>query len=159
MAADVVVEVGVAAVDDRVARLEVLEQLLDLGLGRVAGRDHHPDRARLLELVDQLLDRVRRDRALALGLDLLGLLRRPVVDDDLVAVADEPADHVGPHPAETDEPDAHVGQPSVVVLSAAVERPLEGGQPGVRIGAEMDPQDGQVVGRDARRSRRRPGRR
>ena len=34
VAADVVVEVGVAAVDDRVARLEVLEQLVDLGLRR-----------------------------------------------------------------------------------------------------------------------------
>jgi hypothetical protein len=40
------VEVRVAAVDDRVARLEVLEQLLDLRLGGVAGGDHDPDRAR-----------------------------------------------------------------------------------------------------------------
>ena len=47
---DVVVEVGVAAVDDRVAGLQVLQQLLDLGLGGVAGRDHDPDRAWLLEL-------------------------------------------------------------------------------------------------------------
>src|SRR6185503_6322967 len=42
--ADIVVEVGVAAVDDRVARPEVLEELLDLRLGGVPGGDHHPDR-------------------------------------------------------------------------------------------------------------------
>ena len=109
--ADVVVEVRVAAVDDRVARLEVLEQLVDLRLGGVAGRDHDPDRARLLQRRDQVGDRERRGRALA-G-DLLGLLRRPVVDDDLVPVANEPADHVGAHPAQTDEPDAHGGHASV----------------------------------------------
>jgi hypothetical protein len=39
VAPDVVVEVRVAAVDDRVAGLEVLEQLRDLGLGRIARRE------------------------------------------------------------------------------------------------------------------------
>ena len=150
---DVVVEVGVAAVDDRVARFEVLEELLDLGLGRVAGRDHHPDGARLLELVDQLLDRVGRDRALALRLDLLRLLRRPVVDDDLVTVADQPADHVGAHPTETDEPEAHVRQPSVGVASAAsmarsrAARPASGSAPRwtLRIGRSCDGDGGDVA--------------
>ena len=37
VAPDVVVEVGVAAVDDRVAGLEVLQELPDLLLGGVAG--------------------------------------------------------------------------------------------------------------------------
>ena len=138
---DVVVEVRVAAVDDRVARLEVLEQLGDLRLGRVAGRDHDPDRPRLRKRADELLDRERRLRALA-G-DLLGLLRGPVVDDDLVAVADEPADHVGPHPAEADEPELHRDQASVD--EGRGERPFERGQPGVGVGAEVDPQDRQVV--------------
>ena len=68
VAAHVVVEVGVAAVDDRVARLEVLQQLLDLRLGGVARGDHDPDRARLLELADQLRDGERRLGALALDL-------------------------------------------------------------------------------------------
>ena len=73
------------------------------------------------------------DRALA-G-DLRGLLRRPVVDDDLVAVADEAADHVGPHPAEADEPDAHGDQASVGVSRAAASarsraaRPASGSAP------------------------------
>ena len=105
VAADVVVEVGVAAVDDRVAGLEVLEQLLDLRLGRVARRDHDPDRARLLELGHQLGDREGADRALAL--DLLRLLGGPVVGDDLVPVAQQAANHVRAHPTESDEADAH----------------------------------------------------
>ena len=89
----------------------MLEELRDLRLGGVTGGDHDPDRARLLERGDQLGDRERRSGALA-G-DLPGLLGRPVVDDDLVSVADEAADHVGTHPAETDEPDAHLTQASV----------------------------------------------
>ena len=120
----------------------------DLRLGGVAGRDHHPDRARLLELRDQLRDRERRDRALA-G-DLGGLLRRPVVGDDLVPVADEPADHVGPHPAEPDEPDTHLGHASWSDVERGVERAFQGGQPGVRVGAEVDPHDRQVVRLDRR---------
>ena len=150
MTTDVVVEVGVAAVDDRVARLQVLEQLLDLGLGGVARRDHDPHRPRLLELLDELLDGVGRHGALSLGLDLRRLLGRPVVDHDLVTVADEPADHVGAHPTETDEPDAHGRHPSVVLASAAFECALQGGEARIGVGAEMDPQDGPAVGGDRR---------
>jgi len=57
LAALIVMEVRIAAVDDRVAGLEMLEEVLDLGLGRVARRDHDPDGAWLLELVDKLADR------------------------------------------------------------------------------------------------------
>src|SRR6478752_9471463 len=62
---DVVVDVRVATVDDRVARLEVLEQLGDLRLGRIAGRDHDPDRPRLCQPGDQFSDGERRLGALA----------------------------------------------------------------------------------------------
>ncbi len=146
MASDVVVEVRVAAVDDGVARLEMLEELGDLRLGRVAGGDHDPDRARLVEPGDELRDREGRRRALA-G-DLRGLLRRPVVDHDLVAVADEPADHVGAHPAEADEPDAHLDQASVGVSRALPRARSQGRQAGVRVRAEVDAKDRQVVGLD-----------
>ena len=136
VAADVVVEVRVAAVDDRVARLEVLEQLRDLGLGRVAGRDHDPDGPRRLELADELLDREGRRRSVALGLDLRRLLRRPVVDHDLVPVADQPADHVGAHPTETDEADPHVRSSLRQVVASAASsarsraaRPASGSAP------------------------------
>src|SRR4051812_37219036 len=81
------------------------EQLLDLCLGRVAGGDHDPDRARLLELADELLDRERDVGAFAT--DLAGLLRRPVVRHDLVLVTKQPPDHVRAHPAKTDEADPH----------------------------------------------------
>src|SRR3954447_1230644 len=110
---DVVVEVRVAAVDDRVTRLEVLEELVDLRFGRVTCRDHDPDGTWLLQRADEIGDRECRRRPL--GSDLARLLRCPVVDHDVVAVAHEPADHVGPHPAQTDEPDAHCRQASVGV--------------------------------------------
>ena len=154
MAPHVVVEVGVAAVDDRVARLEVLEQLGDLGLGRVARRDHDPDGTGCLERRDQLGDRERPDGALA-G-DLAGLLRRPVVGDHLVPVADQAADHVGAHPPEPDEPDAHGVSPPCCVEGRG-QRPLERREPGVRIGAEVDPQDRQVVRLDRGEVARRLG--
>ena len=105
-------EVGVPAVDDRVTRLEVFEQFVDLRLGGVAGRDHHPDGSGLLERCHEVGDRKGRLGALAFGLDLLRLLRRAVVDHDLVPVADESTDHVGAHPAETDEADTHRGHAS-----------------------------------------------
>ncbi|GIW19790.1 MAG: hypothetical protein KatS3mg065_0086 [Chloroflexota bacterium] len=113
VAAEVVVEVRVPAVDDRVTRRQVGEELLDLGLGRVAGWDHDPDCPRRCQLGHELLD---GEGCLgALGRDLAGLVRGPVVGNDLVAVAEEAANHVRAHPAESDEADAHVGgSPSVV---------------------------------------------
>ena len=109
LAPDVVVEVRVAAVDDRVAGLQVLQELLDLGLGGIAGRDHDPDRARLRQLLDELRD--GEGRLGALHRDLPRLLGRPVVGHDLVAVAKQAANHVRAHPAEADEADAHWGSP------------------------------------------------
>src|SRR5437870_634120 len=120
MAPLVVVEVRVAAVDDRVAGLEVLEQLLDLRLGRVAGRDHDPDGPRLLQLADQLGDRERAVGALA-G-DLLRLFGGPVVRDDFVLVAQQAANHVRAHPPQADESDAHLRQASEWGLARAWPR-------------------------------------
>ena len=98
--------------------------------------------------------------------DLLRLLRRPVVGDDLVAVAEQAADHVRAHPAESDETDLHpwslpVGRgrgltrsSSAGRLVAAVDQPageglrveggLEGRQVRFRI-RQVDPDDRQVV--------------
>src|SRR4029079_2747939 len=81
-AADVVLEVRVAAVDDRVALVEHLAQPGD-GVLRGLARGHHdPDVARPLEPADEVLDRVGPDGALA-G-QLLHGLRRAVPDDALV---------------------------------------------------------------------------
>ena len=116
VAADVVVEVRVAAVDDRVAGLQVLQQLLDLRLRRGAGRDHDPGRPRLRELRDELRDAVGRldvvaGRALLVG-QLVGLLDRAVVGDDRVPVPDQASDHVRAHPPEPDEAELHLRPPS-----------------------------------------------
>src|SRR6476660_4048068 len=64
-AADVVVEVGVAAIDNRIAGRQKRDQRLDHLLGDIAGRQHDPYRARRLELADQLLDTMGRLSALA----------------------------------------------------------------------------------------------
>ena len=56
----------------------------------------------LLELGDEVVERVGAGRALA-G-QLLDRVGVDVVDDALVAVAHQPADEVGAHPAESDHP-------------------------------------------------------
>ena len=55
LAALVVRPAGVAAVDDRVALVEQLGELLDRALRRVAGRNHDPHGPRRLELRDEVL--------------------------------------------------------------------------------------------------------
>ncbi len=54
LAAAGVGEVRVAAVDDDVALLQQRDQLVDHGVGRLAGLDHDDDRARLLERRDEV---------------------------------------------------------------------------------------------------------
>ena len=53
-ATDVIAIVGVATVDDDVALVQQRGELID-DLAGQAGRDHHPDRARPLQLADELL--------------------------------------------------------------------------------------------------------
>ena len=104
-AADIVVVVGVAAVDDDVARLEQRGDLID-DLAGDAGRDHHPDDAGRGQLADEVLHRLRPGRALAgqrrhrLGID--------VEDHALVSVAHQAPDDVGAHPAEADHSQLHL---------------------------------------------------
>ncbi len=68
-AALVVVEVGVASVDDRVARRKQRHQGLDHILGDLAGRQHDPDRPRRRQRGDQILDGI--GAYCAIGLQLL----------------------------------------------------------------------------------------
>ena len=91
---------GIAAIDDQVAGLEARGQLGDLVLGRVAGREHEPDRARRRQQGDDLVDRERRHGAL--GGDGEDLVGRPVVGDDRVPGTDQAAGHATAHPAEPD---------------------------------------------------------
>src|SRR5439155_2539134 len=111
---DVVLEERVTAVDDRVAGLELLAELLHGRFGWPARRHHDPYRARLGEPGDQVAQRARPLRAFAR--ELLHGIRAAIVDDALVAVAHQAARHVGAHPTKSDHSELHVS-----VLSLAGE--------------------------------------
>src|SRR5206468_2620022 len=95
VAADRVPEVRVAAVDDDVARLDDLEQLLERLLGDLAGWDHHPEDARRLELREELVERLGR------RLDVR------VVGHDLVPAVAESLRHPAAHAAQADHAELH----------------------------------------------------
>jgi hypothetical protein len=108
-AVHVVPVVAVAAVDDRVAGLEVLDELVDDLLDE-RRRHHDPDRARLVELPHQVRERARAGGAL--GPELRHGVRIDVEDDDLVPVLHQAARHVCAHPPESDHSQLH-GRPPV----------------------------------------------
>ena len=108
-AADIVDIVGIAAVDDRVASFERRQEIGDR-LVDDRGGNHEPDRARLLQLLGQVGERGAADR---LFLDeFLDGLGRHVEDHAFMAVGQEPADHVGAHPPESDHSKLHDTAPS-----------------------------------------------
>jgi hypothetical protein len=90
-----VAEVRVAAVDDRVAGLEDVEQLLERVLRDRAGRDHQPDVARRVELLCQRAQRLR------------GRLDVRVERLHLVPRLREPLRHAGAHPAQSHHSKLH----------------------------------------------------
>ena len=104
---DVVDVVRVAAVDHDVARLEGVPERGDGLVGDLPGRDHHPHRARLLELRDEVLERGRARRAVRL--DRLHRVGRDVVADAAVPVLHQAAHEPGAHPAEADHSELHGG--------------------------------------------------
>ena len=55
--AHIILEIRIAAVNDRVPSLHVLGKLLHGRFGRATGRHPNPYRARRLELGDQILER------------------------------------------------------------------------------------------------------
>ena len=103
-AANIVDVIGIAAVDQDVAALEMGQQIGD-DIVHHAGRHHQPDRARLGEFLDEV-----RQRRGADGL-LLHQLRhrvcRSVVHHALVAALQKAAHHVPAHPAEADHSKLH----------------------------------------------------
>src|SRR5262249_5486517 len=91
-----VTEVRVAAVDEHVAGLEQAEQRPTALLRRIAGRHHHPNDARRLQLRHQLLERGYGPSWIGAGVGL-----------DLVAVSAQALGHVAAHAAEPDEAEFH----------------------------------------------------
>jgi hypothetical protein len=101
---DVVPVVGVPAVDHDVAGFEQRPQFVQR-LGDDAGRHHDPDGPRRLQLADEVGQVIRALRAV--GFQRLDRVGVDVVGHAAVAVAHEPADEVGAHPAEPDHPELH----------------------------------------------------
>src|ERR1039457_5234442 len=103
-AVDVVPVIGVAAVDHRVTGIEELRQLAK-NRGGDRGGQHQPRRPGLLQLRDEV--RHGRGAGRALILELLDVGRSVVVDHAAMAVPHQPADEVGPHPAQPDHAKLH----------------------------------------------------
>ena len=100
--------VGVAAVDQDVARLEQGDQLVDHRIDGGAGLDHDHDLARPLERADQLGDGVAADDLLPLPSavdEVVDLGRGPVEDRDRVAVALHVQHEVLAHHGQADQAD------------------------------------------------------
>ena len=103
-AANVVVIVRVAALDDDVARLEQRHQRLQHGIHH-RGRQHHPDRAWL----GQGLDEVRQDRGALRALCHRHLhgIGVAVIDHAVMSGFHQSLDHVGAHAPEPDHAKFH----------------------------------------------------
>jgi hypothetical protein len=101
---DVVSVVAVATVDDDVARLHKLRDLIDDAAGD-RRRHHHPGDPRLLQLGDEVGQRFRSHRPLT-G-ELRHRLGIHIRDHHLVAVTHQPAREVGAHPPKSHHSQLH----------------------------------------------------
>ena len=102
---DIVVVIGVAAVDDGVSGLEHLGQRCDRLVGDLPGRDHHPGRARLLEFGREVRQGVRAGGAI--GFKALDRIRKHVIADTAVSVVYESPHEPGAHSAQADHSELH----------------------------------------------------
>ena len=121
-AANVIVVVGVAAVDNYVVVFEEwaegLQRWIDHGR-----RHHHPDGAWLFQLMREVFERRRSDRPLFD--ECLYSFRLEVVNDALVAGPLKTPHHVGSHPAQSDHAQFHVVFLSLKNLNASLRRRLD----------------------------------
>ena len=104
-AADVIVVVGVAAIDDHVVAFEQRDEGLQRRIDH-RRRHHHPDRARRFQLTREVFERCRPDRPFFD--DCLHGFRLEVVNDALVAGPHKTPHHVASHPAQSDHAQFHV---------------------------------------------------
>ena len=108
LTADGVREVGVAGVDDDVARFHEVGERVDHGVSGFAGLDHDDGGARLDEAVHEFLKRLRRiELAFAAMLvhELFGTGVGAVEHGHLVAVVSEIACEAAAHGSQTDDAD------------------------------------------------------
>ncbi len=111
----------VTAVDDDVALFHRVGELVDDGVGRVAGLDHDHHPARLLKRGKEFGDRLAADELAFVAVVLqqrVGLGDRPVVQRDGVAVVGEVAGEVGTHHRQAGDADLS-GAVGVGVLGRA----------------------------------------
>src|SRR6266542_1560904 len=108
-----IAEVRVPAVDEYVTWARVGREALERFVGRRARRDHRPQDPRRAELRDELLDRVRPDRA---GRDrLVDRAGAAVRRDDAMTAARQPDGHVAAHSPEAIDTDLHIRTPNAPV--------------------------------------------
>ena len=101
-------KVGVAAVDDDVAWLQVGTELLDHRIDRRPGLDHQQDPAGPLQRRDEARNVVVPDDPAAgrlAGQELIGARRGPVIDRDREPIAVDIAGQIRPHHRQTDDAD------------------------------------------------------
>ena len=101
---NVVDVIGIAAVDQDVAGVEERREFGNR-LVNDRRRHHQPDRPRRAELADKLGQRGCADGLL--GDECRHGSRRPVEHHAVVAAGDQPADHVGAHPPQSDHSQLH----------------------------------------------------
>ena len=104
-AAHVVLEVGVAAVNDDVVPSEAFGQRGDGLLRGVARRQHHPRDPRRFQPSRERVERI--GRLGSLGRERGSRLAVAVVDDALMPTAQKAPHHVAAHAAESDHADLH----------------------------------------------------
>ena len=99
----------VRAVDEQGAGLAEVHELTEVLIGDVAGWQHEPDVAWWLDLLDQILEGCRTDRAVADR--ILDGPRAAVECHDLVSTARQAVDHIAAHAAEANEAKLHMSGP------------------------------------------------
>ena len=126
-AVDVVAVPRVAAVDDRVARVEQRCERID-GVADIRGRDHDPDRPGRRHRADEIAQRAGAGDA---EFVLQSSNRRlvDVVDDAVVSVVVQPSHHVGAHAAEPDHSELHGPRLPRSVVCEPRERSVRGYSP------------------------------
>ena len=97
-AADVVFEIGVAAIDQNVCRPACCARGLHGLLGGGAGGNHEPGHARLAQLAHEIVERGRCNGAF--GGNVLHVVGAEIGDNHFVAAAHQAARHVGTHLAQ-----------------------------------------------------------